>query len=246
MEEAFQKEIIKLANFYCTGCFIANQNPNNASILNTATFSFVNTGDKKLGITNHHVLEFYEQEKVKDNDVVFYVGNKVIDPSQYLIAKSPDSDLATFDFDSVDLNEINKDLAFCEPSDWPPPRPQVDDVIVYSGFPGQFVQKNNVPEIVFNSVGIIEQIHSVHSEKFTLNRDLENDPNIQQSSGHINIKSFHNQGGFSGTLILQVPHKEKLTRVVPIGIFYEGIDKLLQISYIRHLDYINKNGSLKV
>ena len=118
-------------------------------------------------------------------------------------------------------------------------------MVVYSGFPGQFAQKDNVPEIVFNSVGIIESIHSVDGEKFTLQRDLENDPNIQQKSGHIDINEFHNQGGFSGTLILKVPHHSKITTVVPIGIFFQGIDTLSQISYIRHLDYINSDGTLK-
>jgi ammonia channel protein AmtB len=80
----------------------------------------------------------------------------------------------------------------------------------------------------------------------TLQRDLENDPHIQQNSGHIDIKEFHNQGGFSGTLILNVPHQQELTTVVPIGIFYQGIDTLSQISYIRHLDYINPDGTLRM
>lgn len=246
MEDAFGKEIINLANFYCTGCFIANENPVFAKVLNIASFSFVDTGQIKIGITNDHVIEEFEKRKNETDDVVFYIGNLKIDPFEFLIDRSAKYDLATFNFDSVNLSTINKNLTFCSPNKWPPSRPKIDDVVVYSGFPGQFTKTKRIPEIIFNSVGVIELVQSVDEEKFTLQRDLDNDPNIRKSSGYVDMNEFKSQGGFSGTLILHIPHTEVITKVEPVGIFYQGIDTLSQISLIRHIDYIDIDGMIRI
>ena len=52
--------------------------------------------------------------------------------------------------------------------------------------------------------------------------------------------------GFSGTLILHIPHTEVITKVEPVGIFYQGIDTLSQISLIRHIDYIDIDGMIRI
>lgn len=240
-ESGIIDEFFSWANIYVAGCYIVNSNINNLKIYATASFSFIDTGRKKLGVTNNHVLKEYEKHAQNEEFIDFYVGDFSFNPKELLIDSSPDLDIATFDFDVVDMAKIGNNNSFCTVESWPPPRVKEKDKVLFSGFPGQFVKKG-IPESIFYSVSLMERVYSVEHDYFTLLRDLQS-PNYKMVEGAIDISNFCDQGGFSGSLVLNVKKKNNLEIVVPCGIIYEGINSLGQITYVRHIDLIASNGS---
>lgn len=241
-ESKIVDEYFSWANLYVAGCYIVNSDIENPKIYSTATFSFIDTGFKKLGITNEHVLRKFEQLDQKEKSVDFYVGSFCFNPLELLIDRSSKLDIATFDFDDIELSEIGKNRCFCSVEKWPLPRVDEMDTVLFSGFPGQYVKKG-IPELSFYSISIMEMVHSVDKDQFTLFRDFKS-KNYEKINSAIDVSNFKDQGGFSGSLVLKVTKKGLLNTVVPCGLVYQGLNSFGQITYVRHIDFISKDGLL--
>ena len=238
-----KKELVRIcqnwAEMYVTGCIIAESDRSKgARILNSATFSFINTGKIYMAITNWHVIDIYRTLKSKSPSVILQVGNEVIDPEKYIIDENEKLDLVTFSFNSLIDNTFK--LKFCSTETWPPAIPRKDDLVVFSGFPGNFVDKTKLPLVEFHSFQFFEFVYEVSEDHLTLHRNLGE---CDLTSITKNIEEFKNLGGFSGSLICKVD-QSKLIPLVPIGIIYEGSSDW-QIQLARHLDIIDISGRIK-
>jgi hypothetical protein len=232
--------IVKWAESYVTGCFIAEIDlSKKVCIKNTASISFINTGNVRLAVTNWHVIDKFRELRKESSTTIFQVGNLKIDPENYIIDENINKDLVTLNLNNFD--EKNFQATYCSVDSWPPPRAQENDIVVFSGYPGNYVNRTNLPEITFDSVQYFELVKKVSDDRLVLHRNLERCLLIPKAR---NMNGLGKLGGFSGSLVLKVDQSKKISSLIPVAIIYQGIDNW-QIQHARHLDVIDHFGKIR-
>ena len=105
-------------------------------IRGNGTIFVVQLPDRLVGVTAEHVLRGFELAREQGGSIQASVFDVDFPLADRVIARSPNPvDLATFAVEQAELESFRK-TAHQPPYDWPPPPPQEDRGVLFSGFPG--------------------------------------------------------------------------------------------------------------
>jgi len=109
----------------------------------SATLTYLELGERKIGVTNAHVIRHYQNQHHQDGVTIFQLPDGVLrDLDQRLIDVDDGSDLATIDLSDLTLTprdvpqEERRPRQFHRPASWPPEAVAEGDVVAYGGWPG--------------------------------------------------------------------------------------------------------------
>ncbi len=107
--------------------------PNNGSI------TLLQLPTRRAGVTCFHVVDAYREQRLESSSRVFKVGALALDPLDRLVAADPILDLAVFDLDDVDPEQLTVGAyqpAFFQPGAWPLGTAEPEDLVGLGGYPG--------------------------------------------------------------------------------------------------------------
>jgi hypothetical protein len=114
--------------------------------IRNGTITLVDLGSGPIGITCAHVIETYRnmmrelaREHSARRELIFQVGDALIDPTKQIIDENPGLDLATIRFTQQQISEIavGGDIGsqFFRPVAWPSPPASVGEGALFGGYP---------------------------------------------------------------------------------------------------------------
>lgn len=137
---------------FCGPLYFGTSNVETIDVERSATFTLVNTGTKKLLITNAHVLNAFEQEKRVQSHLKFWVclhgGQQFILDVGRHCGYDRSLDLVAFDMDKSDEQ---LPIRFYQ-MNFPVRRLGLGDKILSVGYPGCFRTTFDTPQIEFGAV----------------------------------------------------------------------------------------------
>lgn len=213
----------------------------NAGIYKNGTCSFIDTGIRIFAVTNWHVVEYFRQKKSEKNDVIFQLGSIVYDIEERIIAEDKERDLATIDIELDELKEMEKQACLCRA--WPPERIGKGERVVFAGYPGIFRETRQKRTAAFESVLRDELVESASSEQFIIAFDMTDLIEMVGSREKTELTDF---GGFSGAAVFRYKDDQPIAIIEPVGIVFEH-SKIHEtdIHLIRHIDFINADGTIR-
>lgn len=236
-QEQIAGELLKWILNYVAPVFFVTGRPPQGNLVINATVSFVNCG-KFIAVINNHVLEAFENLKESNPHAQLQFSHLIIPVEDRLICRNKKLDLATFQITDKELRIIQKQAI--SPSKWPPDRPIVDDIILFSGYPNIYSRKVNSRGCLFEAVPILELIKSVSEKYITVWFDRNN---WKKYLGYRELSELTSLGGFSGAATF-IPSKSQIMRPELVGFLSECAPNL-DIVLIRHADFITSEGIIK-
>lgn len=152
-------------------------------MIDSGTFSLVDTGQRRLLVTCHHIWEAYLKFRSLNGDAVLCLalgeGTPVIafgSPEKQLIDVDSNLDLVVFDFEPsqirVNNSAVNHKKAWFPVKDWPLLNVHDGDYVVLMGFPGKLIVKDG-HTCSFSGQVLPFRVTGIGRERFY----LFNDPN---------------------------------------------------------------------
>jgi hypothetical protein len=192
-----------------------------AEILGNGTICFVNTGGAHIGVTADHVFAEYLSARNTHADVECQFGENTFVPENYLIDRSPDTelDLATFRVPEVFVTASGNHYHHNALA-WPPPTPRDAEVVLYGGYP-QVLRSPDGGQVHFGFEYFISRISSTDTTRVVLAPDLAN----LYWPGHDGEAINVHWGGISGGPVYRVidasPEGEPVDRLELVGFVYQ-------------------------
>jgi hypothetical protein len=106
---------------------------------NNGSMTLLRFPARRAGVTCHHVIEAYREQRLVNPSRLFQVGGFALDPLDRLLAADPIHDLAVIDLEDVDPKQLTIGLekkAFFEPAEWPLGTAEPGELIALGGYPG--------------------------------------------------------------------------------------------------------------
>jgi|HubBroStandDraft_4_1064222.scaffolds.fasta_scaffold433523_1 hypothetical protein len=175
------------------------------TVLHAASCFFVEIGNIRLGVTAFHVMAEYLIDMAKHQRLFLMIRNTLIsDWHGRFIDGGSRLDVATFRISDAEFREIDIRPLVSTPETWPPPPPQVDRGVVFTGYPGteRRVVANNRIAFLQSSNLIVARAVSADDVEVTI------DPAFLKSlDGRPIPATTQNLGGYSGSPLLVVSAK---------------------------------------
>lgn len=172
------------------------------TILHAASCFFVEIGETRFGITAFHVIAEYLADLEKYPSVFLMIRNTQIDDwNARFIDGDRALDIATFRASDAEFQDIGLRALMSMPETWPPPPPQVDRGVVFTGYPGvdRRVMGRNTVEFLQSSNLVTLRDLSADDLEVTIDpaylTSLDGSP-IPPTTKHL--------GGYSGSPLLVV------------------------------------------
>lgn len=129
--------------------------------IRNGTITLVDLGDGPIGVTCAHVIDAYRNliqevgQQPGHTNLIFQVGDVVIDPFAQLVDENPTLDLATIRFTDKQIKELTSggDIGsqFFRPVTWPSPPARVGEGAAFGGYPEAFREMSAHDAIGFPS-----------------------------------------------------------------------------------------------
>ena len=113
------------------------------------TMTLLQLPDRRVGVTCHHVIEAYREQRLQSPTRVFEVGDTALDPLDRLVADDPILDLAILDLDDVDPEQLaiaSHELEFFEPAAWPLGTAEPGELVALGGYPSVYRALSSDPD----------------------------------------------------------------------------------------------------
>jgi len=232
-------ELLRLVRNYIAFVIIAPPpNQSESRIYGNATCSFIDTGSRRFGITNRHVVEGFRKLREENPNMNFQIGSYVFDIENRIIDECNRPDLLTFEVSEEFMSRIGKTFCLCRT--WPPLRANDDETIVFAGFPGQFREQISQDSARFGIAAMLELVTSSSENQFVIFLDRDN---WIRRFGTREISELKNLGGMSGTAVFRRGKNNCIIPLEPIGIIYEGGAEW-DLQFAVHIDFVRPNGTI--
>ena len=203
------------------------------------TITFVDTGEKILGVTNDHVYQGYLSSLENDSSLICQIGAASFRPEERIIDRSPPKtglDLATFDLSDVLVNASMSRIH--RSRGWPPPDAQVDDLVVLGGWPGTF-RDERLGALNAYFASFITRIDS------SIPEHSRTSVNVTEAipSGKLILPDDPDLGGSSGGPILRIREETTVTLEL-VGFIYE-YSQAWQVVLARHANRVSADGTIR-
>jgi len=222
--------------------------------LRNGTAFFLDAGEGPFGVTAHHVIAEYQEQRAAGAVVGLQLSDLQIDfeGRHSIIATHEALDIATFRVSREEIESINKTVLTGHQSEWPPFPPQQGRGIYFAGFPGcerVHLTRSDISFGVASGGGIASSVSDI-------------DISMQIERGHLipvlgeglppeNV----NFGGISGGPMLTVTERRGLRGWSLGGVIYQGPSTSadpneaivgLEIIRARRAHFIRPDGTLDV
>jgi hypothetical protein len=200
------------------------------------TATFIDTGRKKLVVTNSHVFKRFKELREKEPSLEMFltgsVPNQVLELREdYLVDDGKSAvDLVTFAFGKPDqLEAIGK--SYFDGDSWPQPRPVPGVTGVVIGFPGGLRQPGEF-SLRINLTVLCDNITSVSSRHLVL---------VDEEIARITVKLNPSLGelgalaGMSGSAVFAIGLDGKPSLA---GLVYEGDEGADATLFVVHADFL--------
>lgn len=153
-------------------------------MIDNGTYSLIDTGERRLLVTCHHVWQAYLDHRQNHPETNFGLnlgdGDATIGfnrPERHLIDSDADLDLAVFEFEPsqilINKNAISHQKNWFRIRHWPIAKAKEGDCVVLMGFPGKEIRKEG-PLCVVNAYPIPLRVSSVGSRAILILNMQEN------------------------------------------------------------------------
>lgn len=237
------KEMTELVMPYVAPLFLLpNARARPQDIVNNGSAALVDTGEKKLLITCHHVWNEFSLYRQDHPDAVIAMGMGNTSPgimvtSFPLVDSEPAIDIAVVEFSIPSLLN-GSEKRFVTSDCWPPARPQMQDIIVAVGWPG--INRRLTDDrlnVTFRSTTIVDFVVSV-SDRHLVLADEMNQRRARTYRDGVTVDGSH--GGMSGCPAFVNRNK----RLEFIGIVYEAGNGTRATVFISHASHIKADGTM--
>ena len=211
-----------------------------SKIFDSASVTFIDTGQRKIAVTNEHVISEYRKLVKVHNDINFQLGSFSIDIESRLIDINKHCDLATFYIKPKEIESLNRQ--FCFTKSWTPKRIKEEELLIFAGYPGAFRDKIKYNYVHFDSAIYTEQIISVSDDSFKIALDRQS---YKHFLGNRKNSELTDLSGFSGAGVFRINQNNPISYLEPVGIIFEGINEW-QLQMGSHIDFIDKYGKIKI
>jgi hypothetical protein len=232
-----------LSPFTVMLAFTKTENPGATDVFNNGTGSLVDTGQRKLLVTNHHVYEEFEKwrSEVPCTRLVMsgVDGRPFVDISGQPCIDSDESyDLAVLAISPAIVEQQGK--KFYPASAWPPQRPKEGTRVVIVGYPGQGRHAQESDTLVVMPLSVGRTVTSV-SDRHFLMADETQDAYTHAPEGQRLPTSY---GGISGSAAYSVHRIRNRSDEYHLCGFVkaEGFDHTILVA---HADHINADGTIR-
>jgi hypothetical protein len=239
----------KMIRSMCAPFWWSSRDPNDplAVVRQNGTIRFVNTGERRIGVTADHVYQAYLDDKGRYPDVECQIGNNTISPETRLIDRSPETelDLATFDIPEVFLsasgNPLHHRLAGPETHyyhhnalKWPADPLQPGEVVAHGGFP-QVLREPMHAQVDFPFQYFVTRVNSVDVDRIVLEPGADRVYWPGHAGEPINTE-WHGQSG------------GPVYRILDGGIGGNLVDRVEVVGFIyqRYLEWVLVRPSLSI
>ena len=245
----------KMIRSMCAPFWWSSHDPDDplAAVRQNGTICFVNTGERRIGVTADHVYQGYLDDKGAYPDVECQIGNNTIYPETRLIDRSPETelDLATFDIPEVFLsasgNPLRHRLAGPETHyyhhnalKWPPDPLQAGEVVAHGGFP-QVLREPKKAQVDYAFQYFVTRANAVEDDRIVLEPGVDRVYWPGHAGETINTQ-WHGQSGGPVYRILDAGIGGNLVdRVEVVGFIYQ---RYLEWVLVRPSAFIQADGTI--
>jgi len=214
--------------------------------ITSGTGSLVRTPEKKLCVTNWHVIDAFRQKYLRNKNVTLHVGQFQVHLDQKLIDEDEILDLAVLDFDDVEpadfqfTKDINK--GFLEFKGWPPVLPKEGSFVMFGGFPRD-ERLNADRNIIYGFVSAgAAMAYSVSDTNIVCR--------VEEDRAYIDEAGFHKHpsidlaGMSGGPVLVERTTDTGIVVLDLVGFIYEHIAAYDALR-IRPATYLNIDGTLR-
>jgi hypothetical protein len=237
-KKVYLSAVSQLAQIVCAPFWWSLGEPGAARILHNGTICYINTGERRIGVTAAHVYDKYckDLEEFGPAAIECQIAGSTIYPEKHLIDRSTEWDLATLNIPEVFVGASARNpKTHHHPPMWPTARLQKSDVVLYGGFPGVLrEEKGNIAELPFQWVA--GRARDITEQNILLEPDFEN----MDWQG---TETNSNPGGWSGGPVFRSVEDGLIARLELVGFIYEF--PFDQAVLARHSDAVLADGLLR-
>lgn len=200
------------------------------------TMTFVDTGDRILGLTAGHVADRLFECWDKTPGKGCQVGHAELDPDR-LIDRHPSLDLASFDLGRVFATTAQKNPVSV--ASWPPLPPAVGENVFLGGYPGKHrKERPEINEIQVDFVHFKVPVSDISETEFVMCLDIANSASLSRER----IDAGEDLGGISGGGVFRVEESGLITRLELLGIVQRGLTEL-EVYFAHPLSSMKADGT---
>ncbi len=206
-------------------------------ILHNGTICKLDTGRRIFGVTADHVYSEYLKDRGTDRLFVCQFGDITVSPEERLIDRDEALDLATFELTDV----IGNRERFVATS-WPPPRPTVNELVIYGGFPGYSRSADLADaKATFQFESVTGLIGDVASHNIVMNVNYSKLYDADALEGTL---ARIDPRGISGGPVYRIDDWRNPFTFQLVGFIYEQND-FYRCALARHADVIRSDGTIR-
>jgi hypothetical protein len=242
--ELVLKEYLKIATSYSLPLFWGAMDN---GISQNGTAFILDTGVKKFIVTAAHVYRSYIKHKSEGGVSFCQLGKLVLDLEERLLSipKSEDIDIATFEIRDEEIEVIGANVLRGSNEEWPPSRPEEENMVVVSGFPGVGRKRKEVDYYTFGYYCFNTPVSTVSDRHFGCSFEREY---WVDAIGKGMPPANYDMGGISGAPAIALIKSEiGIVTWRLAGIVYEATasEILGEIMFSHHADFIQADGSIR-
>jgi hypothetical protein len=216
---------------------------------------FLDAGEGIFGVTANHVLDGLREDRANYKVVACQLGRELqvdLDQRNRIIDAHAGIDIATFRMSTAEVRSIGKTVLTGHQKAWPPPPPECDKGVYFSGFAGVGTIWFSQDEISFGAVaggGVASSVSDVDISSLIDGEDL-----IDLLGSGVPHENFDYRGISGGPMLTVVEH-HGLRSWRLAGVIYEGPNPSddetqavagLEMIKARRADFILPDGRLNV
>ena len=183
---------------------------------------FLDAGKGPFGVTAQHVIAGWRTDHCSSNIEALQISDLSIDftGQNQIIDEHEELDIATFRIGAEEISKIGKAVLTGNQSEWPPPPPQKNKDVYFSGFPSTETCLIPPNEFLFGAAAGHGFVSSVNEKN--VSSLIERDDGLIGVLGKGVPPEHYNFGGLSGGPMLTVIEHNGLLSLALAGVIYEG------------------------
>jgi Trypsin-like peptidase domain len=219
------------------------ENPAAPDVFRNGTGTLVDTGQRKLLVTNHHVYEKFEECRREAPHTRLVMSGVDGQPfanisGETLIASDETRDLAVLAISPSIVEQLGK--RFYRATAWPPRRPEVGARVVLVGYPAQGRHALGSGSLGVMPLSIGRTVTSVGDRHFLMANETQ-DSYAHAPDGHEPVTDYGGISGSAAYSVYRLPDKRE--ELYLCGFAKEaGFNNTILVA---HADFINADGSIR-
>ena len=223
--------------------FLPTRDAQATHVLNNATMSLIDTGQKRIFVTCYHVWSSYKKKKDENKNLILALGTGdnsptiLLDDLRILDGNEKCLDLAILTFKNEDLYPTGK-KKFYRPENWPLSPPDEGELVAFYGFPGEYRSPHPVQDgILSRGMLFVDCVTAVNDDYIF---SVDTSGIREQKIYEVGLQWLRSFGGVSGSPVFV----NRNMRFELIGFVCEAWGSKGEFLRISRADFITPDGTL--